>query len=147
MGFGNKKGADELLIKDLIPNGIKEYIKLLKLKRKYIGRNIESHLIEGNVKLGLNVSISRGVEINEGVSIGECSYINRGSIIASGIIGKFCSVGYYCQIGLPEHPINYISTSPYTYGKKRIYLRCISFMMIITPRQLLKMMYGWEVNQ
>jgi len=47
--------------------------------------------------------------------------VNKGSIIASGSVGKFCSIGYYCQIGLPEHPLEFVSTSPKTYGRRNVF--------------------------
>ncbi|MEM5663830.1 CatB-related O-acetyltransferase [Bacillus toyonensis] len=47
--------------------------------------------------------------------------MNSDTRIISGIIGKFCSISYGCQIGMSEHPTNYISTSPYSYGSSNIF--------------------------
>lgn len=108
-------------IKDLIPGFFREYLKLSMLRHKYPGRRIYSHLISRDVTLGIPCSIHRDVEIGSGVSIGNYSYVNAGSIIMSGSIGKFCSIGYSCQVGLPDHPVDFVSTSPFTYGEKNVF--------------------------
>src|SRR5205807_5564943 len=82
---------------------------------------IESGNIGADVHLGASCAIYAKCEIGPGVHIGSYSYVNQGSIIASGAVGKFCSIGYYCQIGMPEHPIDRLSTSPFTYGQKNIF--------------------------
>ncbi|HEY4760282.1 MAG TPA: CatB-related O-acetyltransferase [Thermoguttaceae bacterium] len=61
------------------------------------------------------------MQIGANVSIGDYSYVNDGTLIGSGTIGKFCSIGYYCEIGMHEHPIDYISTSPFVYGSINIF--------------------------
>ena len=82
-------------------------------------------LIHSTAKLGLNVSLAENVDIRKACSIGDYSYISRGTICFDGTeIGKYCSIGYYVQIGLPEHPISFISTSPYIYRNEQIKKYC-----------------------
>jgi acetyltransferase-like isoleucine patch superfamily enzyme len=63
----------------------------------------------------------QGVQIGPNVSIGGYSYVNDGTLIGSGTIGKFCSIAYYCEIGMHEHPLDYVSTSPFLYGTQNIF--------------------------
>ncbi len=107
--------------KDTIPDFIKDYIYLSRLRLKYPGRIIRSAAIGKNVDLGLPCAISRGTQIGDNVAIGDYSYVNDGTVIGSGKLGKFCSIGYFCQIGVQEHPTQYLSTSPHTYGAKNIF--------------------------
>lgn len=104
-----------MIYKKIVPNIIKKQLKLILFTFKFPGRKIHSHLIGDYVQIGKECLINKEVSIGEGVKIGDYTYINRNTIISSGEIGKYCSVGSYCQIGLEEHPINYISTSPYVY--------------------------------
>lgn len=106
---------------DYVPEVFKQYVKLVRLRRKFPGCIIGTHMIAENAVLGMKCTIARDVEISAHVSIGDHSYINAGTILASGSVGKFCSIGYYCQIGMPEHPIDYLSTSPRTYGSRNIF--------------------------
>ena len=49
--------------------------------------------------------------------IGRCSYSGKNIYIANKDtkIGNFCSIGERCILGHGEHPINYLTTSPYLY--------------------------------
>ncbi|NHC43598.1 CatB-related O-acetyltransferase, partial [Bacillus sp. MM2020_1] len=65
--------------------------------------------------------INNNVLLSPCAKIGDYTYINPGTVIGQETsIGKFCSIAYNCQIGLHEHPTNYITTSPFLYGKKNI---------------------------
>lgn len=121
------------LLKAYIPNCLKEYIKLSILRYRYPGRRIYSHLIVRDASIGLQCTVHRGVEIGSGVAIGNYSYVNAGTIIISGRIGKFCSIGYSCQIGLPEHPIDFVSTSPFTYGEANLFRTDAFYSGISSP--------------
>jgi acetyltransferase-like isoleucine patch superfamily enzyme len=59
--------------------------------------------------------------------------VNERCIIGSGTIGNFCSIGFECHIGLPEHPTDRISTSPFTYGEKNIFNRPTSWNDFASP--------------
>lgn len=106
-------------IKNLIPKSLKNHVKLLKNKKRFPNRQIDTHLIGKNVTLGEKVGLSEDVDIRDNVIIGNYSYINKGSMITSGKIGNFVSIGFNCQIGGYNHPIEHISTSPYFYQKSR----------------------------
>jgi acetyltransferase-like isoleucine patch superfamily enzyme len=105
----------------MIPDEVKNWVKLIQLRRKFPDRRIYTPYIGKGVRLGVECLVSRGVEIAAGVEIGDYSYVNVGTVIASGKIGKFCSIGYFCQIGMPDHPLEYVSTSPRTYGSRNVF--------------------------
>ncbi|WP_290369666.1 CatB-related O-acetyltransferase [Peribacillus simplex] len=104
----------------LIPN-LEIYLIIKKLNKKFPGRTIKTHRIANSVKLGKKCGVYYDVELGNGVSIGDYSYVNDRSVIGSGKVGKFCSIGYNCQIGMPEHPLDFISTSPFTYGINNVF--------------------------
>ncbi len=106
---------------EFIPEGLKEYVRLLSAKLRYPGCFIGSPFIARTARLGRHCSISRGVEIAAGVVIGDASYVNCGTIVASGRIGRYCSIGPYSMIGMPTHPTDYLSTSPMLYGRKNLF--------------------------
>ena len=108
-------------ILDYAPPAIKQYIRLLQSRRRFPNCRIDSHLISVKAILGFECMVARDVELGPNVTIGDYSYVNAGTIIASGQVGKFCSIGYYCQIGMPDHPVDYLSTSPRTYGGRNIF--------------------------
>lgn len=105
----------------MVPDEIKNWVKLFQLRWKFPGRRIYTPYIGAGVQLGHECLVSRDVEIAPGVEIGDYSYVNAGTVIASGKIGKFCSIGYFCQIGMPDHPLEYVSTSPRTYGSRNVF--------------------------
>lgn len=53
-------------------------------------------------------------------NIGRCSYTGKSIYIANKNtkIGSFCSIGERCILGHGEHPISYLTTSPYFYFDK-----------------------------
>jgi acetyltransferase-like isoleucine patch superfamily enzyme len=71
--------------------------------------------------------------IGENVTIGDYSYVNENSIIISGRIGHFCSIGYCCHIGLQEHPIQYLSTSPFAYASNQLFSTHSGWLEVHTP--------------
>lgn len=48
-------------------------------------------------------------------TFGKKSYVNYNSIIANSNVGNYCSIGPNCVIGLGNHPVNYVSSSPFFY--------------------------------
>src|SRR4051794_16454379 len=106
-----------MVLKDFIPLTFKKNIKLILKRKKYPGRKINSGDIGKNVQLGKKCGVYENVIVGNDVVIGDYSYINTGTIISSGKIGKFTSIGSNCQIGMFEHPLDYISTSPFFYQK------------------------------
>lgn len=101
-------------------NSIKRLVKIIYLKYKFKFAIINSFYVDSSLKISKGARINRGVIIGENVNIEEYTYINNNSIIFNTKIGKFCSVSYNCMIGLPNHPINNISTSPFLYSNHNI---------------------------
>ncbi len=57
--------------------------------------------------------------------IDDYSYCSQNTIIFSkSSVGKFCSIGYNVQIGVPEHPLNFFSTSPTIYRQSKLSKYC-----------------------
>jgi virginiamycin A acetyltransferase len=123
-------------LRDLIPQALTSYVRLLQCKRRFPGRVIGSGNIAPTASLGRQCSIGLDVELNEGVGIGDHSYVNKGTIVASGTIGRFCSIGYYCQIGMHAHPVDFASTSPYTYGRKNVFGRPCAWNELTRPPEI-----------
>jgi len=107
--------------RDWVPPGITGYVKLVRARLRYPCCSIHSGHIGRNVELGTGCVLYAGCQIGHQVRVGNYSYINERSIVGSGTLGRFCSIGYDCQIGMPEHPVDRISTSPFTYGGKSIF--------------------------
>ncbi|MBC1457939.1 xenobiotic acyltransferase family protein [Listeria newyorkensis] len=105
-------------MKQYMPLGLRGYMNLIKCRKRFPKNRIHSSQIGANVTLGKECWINKDVIIGSNVRIGDYSYVNKGAIIASGTIGKYCSIAAYCQIGLDEHPIDQLSTSPFTYDSR-----------------------------
>lgn len=104
-------------IRKYLPDFLLKYVFLIKTKNRYPGRIINTEQIEKDVKLGEMCTVNPNSIILNGVIIGDYSYINYGSVIGpKTLIGKFCSIAYNSLIGLYEHPTNFVSTHPATYG-------------------------------
>lgn len=48
-------------------------------------------------------------------SIGPFTYIQKNTVVLWSEIGPFCSISENCYIGLPNHPMDMVSTSPVFY--------------------------------
>ena len=94
---------------------------------------INSFKIVDGVQIEENCLIYEGVDIRYNVRIGSYTLINVDTIIQAATIGKFCSIGPRCQIGMPEHPTNHLSTSPFIYDKDRSILGIDSWEENKTP--------------
>jgi len=109
-----------MLVPDWVPGFLTDYVRLVRVRRRFPHRTIMSPSVSRQVTLGVGCTVGRDVELGTGVCLGDYSYVNRGTVIASGRVGKFTSIGYYCQIGMPNHPVAFLSTSPRTYGRNNI---------------------------
>lgn len=103
-----------------LPGSLVQYLKTLRARLRYPGRTIWTGHIGHGVVLGRDAILHAGCEIGHDVHIGPYTYVNDRTIISSGRIGKFCSIGQACQIGMPEHPLDRISTSSFTYGPRSV---------------------------
>ncbi|MGI8377424.1 CatB-related O-acetyltransferase [Priestia megaterium] len=105
-----------------IPVQVKQHIKLIRNRKRYKGSQINSEFIDQNVIIGKECVVNRCVQLKENVKIGDYTYLNDGSLVGQGVsIGKYCSISYNCQIGLSDHPTNYVSSHPVTYGPKNLF--------------------------
>lgn len=79
-----------------------------------IGKNTTVHptsILESNISIYGTASIGREVHISK------FSYINSGTtIFPKTKIGSYCSIGKNCEIGADNHPMDWLSTSPFQYG-------------------------------
>jgi len=97
-----------------------------RLKVSVGGENrIITYDIHPSVKLGHNIYLAKNVSLRENVRIDDYSYCSQNTIIFSkSSVGKFCSIGYNVQIGVPEHPLNFFSTSPTIYRQSKLSKYC-----------------------
>jgi acetyltransferase-like isoleucine patch superfamily enzyme len=70
--------------------------------------------VEAPVKIFENLDI----DSTSHVSIGLCSYVMSARIRVRTEIGRYCSIARDVVIGEPNHPINWLSTSPFQYNWK-----------------------------
>lgn len=90
------------------------YVKKIKFKR------IKS-IISPKIKLGDEIIIEKNVLLSENLNyIGHAVYIGSGTLISNcSKIGNFTSISNDVKIGMPAHPQDFISTSPFFYAKRR----------------------------
>ncbi len=77
------------------------------------------------INFGNNIVIDTGVKIDSHLkTIDDCVYIGSNTYIGlCSSIGKYTSISFDVKIGLAPHPLNYVSTSPVLYHKKRNYVK------------------------
>ncbi len=127
-----------MMLKDYVPTWIKDYRRLVRARRCFPGRRVESAFVSPNAvlgtpcaierdavvaagaRLGDHTAVYRGAVVGGRVVLGDCSYINEGSIVIAAVIGRFCSISPGCSIGLQNHPLALLSTSPLIYGDDNI---------------------------
>lgn len=107
------------MLSDFIPYFIKLYLRKKKIQKRFGEENrLFTTAIHPTAKLGRDIYLAEGVDVRKDVSIGDHSYCSSGAVLFNGTsIGRFCSIGYNVQIGCPEHPLNFLSTSPAVYRK------------------------------
>ncbi len=108
-------------VKEFVPEGLKNYWRLVAAKMRHPQCFVGSPLVGERVSLGRGCSVSRGAQISNSVTLGDYSYVNCGAIINSGEFGRFCSIGPYAIIGMPNHPTGFRSTSPRLYGPGNLF--------------------------
>ncbi len=65
------------------------------------------------------VTIYGSAVIKNECSIKSFSFINSGTTLFRGTkVGRYCSIGKNCEIGTVDHPIDWLSTSPFSYNMK-----------------------------
>lgn len=93
---------------------------MLYYRFKFNNKKIHSVYLSGKLYISPTSRIYKRVKFFNS-TIDDYSYVNENSFIAHSHIGKFTSIGSNCELGLPEHPINFISTSPFTYSSENIF--------------------------
>lgn len=87
--------------------------KLLILKEYGLEILGHSRNVAENLFCELPCSLKH-VEIGESVKFGAFSYMVSGHIFATSV-GRYCSIGEDVQIGRQNHPMDWVSTSPFFY--------------------------------
>lgn len=78
-----------------------------------------------------NSEVSRKAKIYGNVTldsstIGAYTYVAYHTRVIHAHVGKFCSIGRNCEIGMPDHNLNYISSSPIFTSKRNATGHCWS---------------------
>ena len=98
----------------------KQYIRslanTLDVWKFNINRNIEigSHTKVRMAKIGEYVRVGDFCNIQRG-GVKSYSYLGNYCELPQTSIGKFCSIAGHVTLAAGNHPMNYLSTSPYTY--------------------------------
>jgi len=108
-------------MKEFVPDGIKDYLRLIANKLRYRGRFIGSPTIGNGATLGRGCYIVRGAQISSTVRLLEFCSVNRGALLRSGEFGRFCSIAPYAIMGPQEHPTGFLSTSSNPYAPDNIF--------------------------
>jgi acetyltransferase-like isoleucine patch superfamily enzyme len=108
-------------VKEFVPEGFKNYVRLVAAKLRHPGCFIGSPLVGDRVILGRGCYVVRGAHLSNGVRLGDFSYVNCGAILCSGELGRFCSIGPYAIIGPQEHPTSFLSTATNVYGPDNLF--------------------------
>ena len=103
----------------IILDFIKQYLYWRKIRSRFHGAKIHRGASADDTSiLSQNSVLFSGVEIIDS-SIGKFTYIQRDTFVLYAEVGPFCSISESCWIGLPNHPLNYVSTSPVFYDSNQ----------------------------
>lgn len=71
---------------------------------------IKTQALEHPVHLGF------ATQYHPDSAIGKFTFVNAYTTVFDHVtIGRFCSIGKYCELGAPEHPIDFLSTHPFSF--------------------------------
>lgn len=104
--------------------GFGKYLKNIIRKRQYLSKNIyvtSTRNIHINFIAEAPVKIGGKTIINDNVIMGKYSYAEAATIYEGTQIGRYCSIATNVQIGPDEHPVNWLSTSPFQYTKDTLF--------------------------
>lgn len=104
----------------MIPRFLKNIIKKQYFKWRGL-YTVNPLLVSSDIQVERPVFIGENTRVEYGVSMGKYSYINSGCIFCKTRIGRFCSIGWNVTIGAPEHPTDWLSTSPIQYAQDGIF--------------------------
>jgi acetyltransferase-like isoleucine patch superfamily enzyme len=92
---------------------------VMRIRHRFPKSIIHKHVkIDGSSRLDEFSIIFPEVRILNSV-VGSFSYVQEGGFINSTDIGPFCSIAANAVIGLPNHPLNMVSTSPVFYDESQ----------------------------
>jgi acetyltransferase-like isoleucine patch superfamily enzyme len=76
--------------------------------------------LEPNVVLRAEppVIFRQAITFKSSVSIGAFTYLNKAAALRCGSIGRYCSIAGGIRAGEMEHPLDWLSTSPFQYNLK-----------------------------
>jgi acetyltransferase-like isoleucine patch superfamily enzyme len=73
--------------------------------------------LDKSVKIEAPVTLYGTAFVKKNSSIGMYSFINSNTTVyPDTVIGRYCSIGKNCEIGAFDHPIDWLSTSPFQYN-------------------------------
>ncbi|HEY1040032.1 MAG TPA: CatB-related O-acetyltransferase [Bacteroidia bacterium] len=84
---------------------------------------IQPGILAKHVILEEKVTLEQGCYIGA-KKIGKCTFIGMNSYVdkSTASIGRFCSIAMNTKISLKNHPLDWISTHPFTYNKNYGYV-------------------------
>lgn len=94
---------------------IKQRLYKFKFSKSVLYSNVN---IDNYSKIGYKSVLFSNVNIICSL-IGDYSYVQKSTNIINTRIGPYCSIAANVNIGLPDHPTNFISTSPIFYDKSQ----------------------------
>lgn len=102
----------------------KQVLRNIQNKIKVAKLNTNRHIDIGSCTKARFATVAPYVRVGafcniQGVEIGAYTYLDDYCELPQTKIGKFCSVAKHVILAAGNHPINYLSTSPYTYSKMR----------------------------
>lgn len=94
-----------------------------ELKTRLIEKGVDNLWHPGSVRLPVDCNFespcsTKWMEIHHSLAIGAFSYAVSGYFFACQI-GRYCSIGENVQAGRGDHPLDWLSTSPFQYMDRR----------------------------
>lgn len=65
------------------------------------------------------VAILGKLDVKGSLSVGAYTYLRGGLIQRAKSVGRYCSIAPGLSVGLPQHPLTWLSTSPFQYSKSK----------------------------
>lgn len=101
---------------------IKEYMKQVQNYYIRLKFNLHSNIVIGNGSLVRYASINPNVKIGrqcnvQGGEYDSYTYLGNFCELPQTKVGKFCSIAGHVILAAGNHPVSYVSTSPYTYSR------------------------------
>ncbi len=95
--------------------------------------------VKGNLKHEDCISLNDAYVFGE-CEVGKFSYFGNNCTLHFANVGRFCSVGHNVTIGAPEHPVYFISSSPFTISGRNVLSNYAEFETIQKKNK-------WTVNR